>query len=1468
MPRTYYNKFNRGEVDEDVMARDDVDTIYNSSSEMTNFMPKRVGVMQYRPGFGFLGDVKPNGSHYMIPFVDDGENPTVMEFSQSTDNPSVESVRFWVNDVLTMTTATTDTITNGNFATDITGWSTDHDGAGAAVWESNGRAQITGGNADGDWGRIYQTITRTAGERSINIQCQETPVLVQIGTNGVQSNDIFEDFLGYGVHILTFTPDADYTITLACDRPAPAMVSYCDHEAAGVLQLMGPIVQDLSGLAETLTTMRYTQVNDVCFITDGAQLTGAYSWPFFTIKRRGLQSWSFELPEQLDGPFGNPNVTSTTLTPSVTDGRGTLTASDSFFVGSGAATPMARDTYQLDHAGSKGVVEILEITSATVATMRVLQTLGGTTATSDWKKGEFGINFPGPTATEMFEGRLWLAGGARLWGSVSDEFTSFDTELTGASAAISKTIAFGPVQDVAWLRGGDVLMMGLSAEEVEVNSNSDGDVLTAANIRTRRGSNKGTARVRPEVVDKIIYFVQRGLHKIFALTGLQGEAVEAVDTTILHPNINSPGVKRMVYSSEPEPRMYVLLTNGELRVLLFDNVEAVNAWSRIELGGGGVFEDICACPTSEEDAIYAIVERGGTRYMERLAPFSSALGQLDSRHYDSHVYQTNPGATFTGLDHLEDETVYIWADGVEKGAAIVESGSIALASSDWVDVVVGLRHTAKWKSNKLSRYVEATVLNYRKRIVQMGMVLRSVALRNIKYGPDADNLDPIPEVDKGTPRAPTTEPEPTITSRISGALTINSMALWGDGMICACETLPAALDYSRAQYSVYYSGAIYIFGGLDGSGPDNICWKYVIATGELEPIAEATCASTTTGTNDGLVDHAVTILGSVVYVYGGIGHTGGSTDTFLQYDIPTDTWSAPANQPVAPSSSVTQGGIAAYGGEVYIYGGNLGGTPQSDFEVFNVGAGTWSTPAGVTGTPGALMKHRMAAPQSGAGAGVIYTINGHKGSLTNDNNELYGYTISTKTWASLDNTGVASVQDSGLTMGDDGYLYHYGGNPRVGFNPNQAMRRYDITGNTWSTLQATEPFSTRIAFGFCFDHDLDKLYVNMGIAAGEVGVLANPQDIWAFDLADNEWYEVEVPLAAEGGALRIINANASLLTKRSQLDMLATGESGDQLRGYRLEIYDPGTGPIGYLTTREDDDATIHRGVATVDLQSLDVPVQLGYLQGGTNTTTIGRGAILDYPYFYVQSHSADGTLSVIDVSDPANMSEVETLALTSTTNAVNTEKMAKLGSFIFVPWEDDLHVVNISNPLSISDSVFTLASNNCKYAHLDGFWLMIIDDSAGKFMLYDVSQSGAQNPALVGVLTDTRLIGVRDFMSFFPWVYLVGGTDGHVIDLRDPASPDYYANYTGFADIQSIVSRNPNILFAGSNTPTAGNLYAADQRSWDLVDYDEMSFVFDGTYDSDARFCVQATGPVKVLALTIEVEDVDDPTNGSDRPE
>lgn len=817
------NRFNRGEVDRRATARQDVERITDSATLVENFMPIRLGGMQYRPGFEVLqASLSPS---YCIPFVAATADVALIEVGDSV-------LQVWVNDAPISRVAVTATVANGGFDTTLTSWTNVSGVGGSATWATGGFLQLIGNGTNE--GRLYQTITvtETGTEHALRINIQQGAVNIQIGTT-VGGTEIYSGVLGEGTHSLAFTPAGNFTIQFSNPRLYAGYVNSVQIEGVGVVSL--PIARPAD-----LSTIRYAQSLDVVFFAGGA---GAYPQ---RIERRGPRSWSVVIFRANDGPFEVINTSGVTLTPNAYTGDGTMTASRAFFksaqmgalfkltspgqyvsanvaaanvqtssirvtgTGTGrifsvsiqpgplvatitlqrslddatwvdlttytaATTTTYNDAadnqiiyYRLNVKGgaytsgtftmflsitsgtTTGVARVVSYTSPTLVNVQIYQPFGSLAATADWYEGSWSTLRGQPSSVALHEGRLWFAGKNRLWGSVSDVFDSFDRDVLGDSASIQRTIGFGPADRVEWLFSATRLLMGLASNEISVRSNSFDQPLTSLNTNLKKGSNQGAAPYDVVEVDNKAYFIQRSQLKIFEMDYTSdNDSYPSIDTNVLTPRLcGSSTYLRMAVTRQPETRLWVVLADGTMRVYLNDVAEEVRGWSRVTLATG-TFKDIVVLPGLREDVVYAIVDIGGTRYMTRLAMFENALGASKSQHLDLGKTYTSPGTSLTGLAHLNGQTVRVWADAQDRGTFAVSGGTVTLPANAWVNVTVGLAHTANWTSNKLTDYITDSVINQNKRVERLGVVLENTVTGTFKYGADVASLDVMPLIEDG-----------------------------------------------------------------------------------------------------------------------------------------------------------------------------------------------------------------------------------------------------------------------------------------------------------------------------------------------------------------------------------------------------------------------------------------------------------------------------------------------------------------------------------------------------------------------------------------------------------------------------------------------------------------------------------------------------------------------------------------------
>lgn len=436
------------------------------------------------------------------------------------------------------------------------------------------------------------------------------------------------------------------------------------------------------------------------------------------------------------------------------------------------------------------IVRVVSVTNKKNALVEVLQLSADVKKTYNWyacqwNEGRY------PNAPRIHEGRLFWAGKNGIWGSISDQYESFDSDEEGSAAPIRRTIGFGPVDFIQWLIVCSRLIIGIASDEISLRSNSYGDPLTQSNANLKSGSTQGTASVRPVKIDDSIVFAQRSGKKLIQseYSG-DGDQQKHSDLMMLHENICSDGIKRIVVTRQPETRIYVLLDTGELRLMTIDSAEDVYAWSRITMDGE--IQDIAILPDTGEDAIYIIIERNSTLMLEVFDPLADMIGN----HFDSSLAYTSPTATITGLSHLEGNTVGVWADSQDRGTYTVSGGSITVSAA-YTNVVVGLPYVADYKTGKIVGEDESQ--GERKRIIDYNLSVLNLWPRSIKVGYSFDVLDNMPLIEDGTALSLT-----AMINEYDGTPIPFNGSSEIDPRLCIRATGPCeilALTYNVSQYS-------------------------------------------------------------------------------------------------------------------------------------------------------------------------------------------------------------------------------------------------------------------------------------------------------------------------------------------------------------------------------------------------------------------------------------------------------------------------------------------------------------------------------------------------------------------------------------------------------------------------------------------------------------------------------------------
>jgi hypothetical protein len=161
---------------------------------------------------------------------------------------------------------------------------------------------------------------------------------------------------------------------------------------------------------------------------------------------------------------------------------------------------------------------------------------------------------------------------------------------------------------------------------------------------------------------------------------LNVEGFVAPDLTILAEDITGDGISDMAYQQEPDSIIWAVRSDGLLIGLTYQRDQQVVAWHQHPVGGTDtVVESVAVIPSADglSDELWMSVKRtinGGTvRYIEYLDPEIFVDSGL--------TYSGSAISAFSGLAHLEGQTVAIVGDNAVYPSEVVSGGSVTISEA-------------------------------------------------------------------------------------------------------------------------------------------------------------------------------------------------------------------------------------------------------------------------------------------------------------------------------------------------------------------------------------------------------------------------------------------------------------------------------------------------------------------------------------------------------------------------------------------------------------------------------------------------------------------------------------------------------------------------------------------------------------------------------------------------------------------
>lgn len=294
-----------------------------------------------------------------------------------------------------------------------------------------------------------------------------------------------------------------------------------------------------------------------------------------------------------------------------------------------------------------------------------------------------------PSAVALHQGRLWYARTHNrpnaVWGSQSANFENMDVSRPARpSDAVSFALVANQVNSVNQIASLGKNLVALTSDSIfAINGGGEGVPITPAAINPERQSARGSTRLKPIIVDNIMFYQPTKAGEVRTLGwDFQIEGLASNNVAIFSPHFfKNRLIVSWAYQDNPYSCIWAVLDNGEMLCFTWEQEHEVWGWTKIDIDG---FVEQCASITEGGYARLYILVRRTIAGVERRFHERMALPHIDDAdvacHLDCAITQAfdPPSNVVTGLWHLEGEEVTVHADGYSFHGLTVEDGSVTL----------------------------------------------------------------------------------------------------------------------------------------------------------------------------------------------------------------------------------------------------------------------------------------------------------------------------------------------------------------------------------------------------------------------------------------------------------------------------------------------------------------------------------------------------------------------------------------------------------------------------------------------------------------------------------------------------------------------------------------------------------------------------------------------------------------------